>query len=123
MTESRTPVRSGEAGVTLIELMVCLTVFSIGVLTLSAVQMRSDSAVFRTGQATRALSLGQERMEAARAAGFGVAAPDSGTVDIFDWNTDVISMGTGLDRIRVTVEWADGTTPRSIELNTLVAQR
>jgi prepilin-type N-terminal cleavage/methylation domain-containing protein len=123
MTESRRNARSGEAGVSLVELMVVLVIFSVGVLTLSAVQMRSDAAVFRTGQATRALSLGQERMEVARAAGFAAVQSDSGVVDNFNWNTAVTAAGTGLSRVRVTVAWTDGATPRTIELNTLVAQR
>ena len=123
MTESPRNARSGEAGVSLVELMVVLVIFSVGVLTLSAVQMRSDVAVSRTGQATRALSLGLERMEVARAAGFTAAQSDSGLVDHFNWNTRVTSMGTGLNRVCVTVAWTDGKTPRTIELNTLVAQR
>jgi Tfp pilus assembly protein PilV len=103
--------------------MVVLAIFAVGVLTLAAVQMRSDSAVFRTGQATRALSLGQERIEVARAAGFGAAQSDSGTVDNLDWTTRVMSAGTGLDQIRVTVAWVESGTPRSLELNTLVSAR
>jgi prepilin-type N-terminal cleavage/methylation domain-containing protein len=124
MTDARRPRRLNESsGVTLVELMVVLVVFAVGILSLAAVQTRSNRVVFDTGQETRALSVGQSRIEVARAAGFAGAVTDSGRADVFDWRTDVSSAGTGLSRVQVTVSWLEGGSPRSIQLNTLLAAR
>jgi Tfp pilus assembly protein PilV len=109
--------------VTLVEIMVVLVIFGIGILALAAVQTGSGQAVYATGHDTRALSVGQARIEAAKAAGFNLAAPDSGQTEIFDWRTDILPVSQGLNRVRVTVSWTERGEPRSMELNTLLSFR
>lgn len=123
MTERGARSRPQEAGLTLVELMAVLVVFAVGVLALSAVQMRSSADVYSTGRHTRALSLAQSRMEIARGAGFSLAKSDSGTTDGFAWRTLVDSVDVGLRRVRVGVNWTDKRMARSIQLNNLVALR
>lgn len=108
---------------TLVELMVVLVVVAVGVLALSAVQMRASTDVYTTGRHTRALLLAQTRMEIARGAGFSLAQSDSGTTDGFAWRTLVDSTDVGLRSVRVAVNWADKGRARSVQLNNLVALR
>jgi prepilin-type N-terminal cleavage/methylation domain-containing protein len=110
-------------GISIIELMVVLVVVAIGVLALSAVQTRSSTEVYSTGREARALQVAQMRMEMARGAGFAQAQSDSGTTDGFAWRAVVDSADVGLRRVRVTVQWTNRTRARSIQLNTLLAQR
>lgn len=112
-----------ERGVTLIELMVALLVIAVGVMALSGIQTRSSNDVYATGRQTRALSLAQMRVESARGGGFIGAVSDSGAADGFNWNTQVDSVGVGLKRITTVVSWAEGDTPRSIRLLSLVSER
>jgi prepilin-type N-terminal cleavage/methylation domain-containing protein len=124
MTDAkRLPRRDDCAGVTLVELMVVLVLLGTGVLALAAVQTRSNRVVFETGQDTRALSIGQAQIEAARTAGFAGAVADSGRVDVFDWRTEVSEVEPGLHQVDVTVSWLENGGLRSLRLNTLVAER
>ena len=121
--KSPSPKRSDVRGVTLIELMVVLVIVTIGFLTLSAVQTRSARDVTGTGLHTRAMEVGHQRMEIARAAGFEAGARnDSGTVDVFNWRCETDTVSQGLLSIAVTVTWtAQGT--QSIRLDNLVSTR
>jgi Tfp pilus assembly protein PilV len=109
--------------VTLVELMIVILIFGVGILALAAVQTRSNSVVYATGQDTRALSIGQAQVEVARAAGFAGAQPDSGQVDGFDWRTEILPVSAGLNQVRVTVAWAEGGRSRSLQFNTLLSAR
>jgi prepilin-type N-terminal cleavage/methylation domain-containing protein len=119
----RCRVSDRSAGVTLIELMVVLVVVAIGVMALSAIQTRASTDVYTTGRETRALRVGQTRMEMACGAGYALAVSDSGTTDGFGWRTVVDSADAGLNRVRVTVTWTDKHGARSIELSNLLALR
>jgi len=112
-----------EAGVTLVELMVVLVVIAVGLLALSAVQTHSSSDVYATGRRTRAMAVAENQMEQARALGYAGAVADSGTTDNCTWNTRVDSVGTGLNRITVTVNWTESGAPRTIHLLDLVSTR
>lgn len=119
------PLRApgGETGVGLVELMCVLVVFAVGILALAGVQTRSGTVVYATGRGTQALSVAQARIEAARAAGFDLARPDSGRVGAFDWRTEVFPAGTGLSQVRVTVTWRGQTAPDTLRLTTLLSAR
>lgn len=123
MTEQRSRALPGDAGMTLVEMMVVLVILAIGVLALSAVQLRSSTDVFSTGRHTRALMVAQTRVEIARSAGYLLAVSDSGTTDGFAWRALVDSSDVGLRRVRVSVNWTDKGRARSIQLNDLVALR
>jgi prepilin-type N-terminal cleavage/methylation domain-containing protein len=115
--------RGGDAGFTLVELMVALLLITIGILPIAAVQSGSTRDVVTTGQHTRALSIAQERMEVARAAGFTAAQTDSGQSGVYTWRTNVTTVATGLRRVDVTVTWTDRTGTRTVLLNDLVSTR
>lgn len=123
MADRRARPLADEAGMTLVEIMVVLVVVAIGVLALSAVQMRSSKDVYSTGRHTRALLLAQTRMEIARSAGYILAQSDSGSTDGFAWRTVVDSSDVGLRRVNVAVTWTDKGLARAIRLNDLVALR
>lgn len=114
---------SDEAGFSLVELMVAVILIAIGILPIAAVQSGSTRDVVATGQHTRALSVAQGQMEVARAAGFGVAATDSGQTGVYSWRTDVNTVATGLVQVDVTVTWTEQGTPRTLELNNLISTR
>lgn len=117
--------RNPESGVTLVELMVVLVIIAVGVLALSGVQTHSSTDVYATGRRTRALALAENQMEVARGMGYVGAISDSGTSDVFTWNTQVDSAGLpgGLRRITVTVGWSETGNSRSVQLLDLVSTR
>ncbi|HUK63173.1 MAG TPA: prepilin-type N-terminal cleavage/methylation domain-containing protein, partial [Dongiaceae bacterium] len=111
------------AGFTLVELMIVLVFVGIGILALSGVQTRSSRDVDAGNRRVRALALAQSRMEVTRAAGFGVAVPDSGASGPFTWNTRVDSMAPGLDSVRVRVTWNEKGAPQALQLFNLLSTR
>ena len=113
----------GETGVTLVEAMVALVLFAVGILALAAVQTRSRTVVYATGTETRAMAVCQAQLETARATGFGVAQPGSGQVGNFQWTTEILTVNSSMDRVRVTVSWGEQGRPRSVSLNTLLSAR
>ena len=112
-----------EAGVTLVELMIALVIVAVGIMALSAVQTHSSRDVTVTSQHARALSLAQAQVENARVAGFETAAADSGVSGIYNWRREITSVGTGLNRVRVTVNWTSQGGPRGLEISTLMSTR
>ncbi len=124
MTERKTRCLPRDSrGITLIELMIVLVVVATGVLALSGVQTRTSGVVHATGRHGRAVQLAQLQMEAARSAGFALARPDSGASGVFVWRTAVDSADVGLNRVQVTVEWAESGQQRSVQLHGLLAMR
>ena len=115
--------RSRDEGVTLVELMVVLVFVAVGILALSGVQTRASRDVDGGSRRVRALELAQNQMEVARAAGFALAASDSGLSGPFTWTTLVDSVDVSLNRIRVTVVWSEKGDPRSVEVDNLVSER
>ncbi len=115
--------RAAESGVTLVELMIALVIIGVGILTLSAVQTHSSRDVTVTAQHTRALSLAQAQVENARIAGFDAAVADSGVNGVYNWRREITSVGTGLNRVRVTVNWNAQGVPRGLEISTLMSTR
>lgn len=110
-------------GFTLIEVMVALVFIAIGVMALSGLQTRSSSDVYRTGRQSRALTVAQERLEVARAGGYDALAPDTGSVDQFDYITSIADVNPTLRSVTVTVRWREGLDTTSVRLQTLVADR
>ena len=121
MTSARFP-HSDDRGITLIELMIVLIIVTVGFLTLAAVQTRSRRDVTRSGLHTRAMEVGHQRMEIARAAGFDAVRADSGVVEVFSWRCDTATVSPGLRSIQITVTW-EAQGPQSIRLDNLVSTR
>ena len=116
-------LQGGEAGVTLVELMIVLVVIAIGVLALSGIQTRSSTDVYSTGRRTRALALAESQMEVARGLGYDSAVADSGQSNEFAWRTAVDSADVALHRVTVTVNWTENGAARSVQLINLLSQR
>jgi type IV pilus assembly protein PilV len=112
-----------DAGFTLVEVMVALVVFAIGVLALSAVQTRSSDDVYSAGRRSRALELAQEQVETARAVGYDGAVSDSGLSGPLAWTSHVDSVDIDLKSVTVSVNWQEKGSPRSLQLQTLLSKR
>ena len=124
MTEPiRHPRPTDEAGITIIELMVVLVVFAIGILSLSVAQMRSSANVYGTGRQTRALELAQDRIENIRSGGYASAVADTGQTDNFAWIVQADSVNSDLRHVAVIVSWTDNGRAQSLRLDDLVSNR
>ncbi len=124
MTDPRTaPRRDAAAGFTLVELMVVLIILAVGVLALSGVQTRSSNDVYKTGRRSRALSVAQQQIEIARAAGYSIAVSDTGVTDGMNWTTQVDSADVDMKRVLVTVSWTESGDTTSLQLETRLALR
>lgn len=119
----RRQAAAGEAGFTLVELMVALVIIGIGILPIAMIQTNSTRDVVGTGQQTRALSLAQAQMEVARTAGFAAAVTDSGQTGGYTWKTNVVSLSATLVRVDVTVSWSEQGAPQSLQLHNLLSTR
>lgn len=115
--------RPASAGFSLVELLIAIVVISIGVLALSAVQTQSSRDVFAEGRQAGALALAQERIESVRAGGYAGAVADTGQAGSYSWITAVDDISLELREVTVTVTWNQGATPRSLMLQTLIADR
>ncbi len=104
------------AGFSLVELMVVLVILAIGLLPLALIQTRAQQDVFESGQYTEALQVAQLQMESAKSLGFGNAATDSGTVDVYAWRANVDNVSFGLDQIVITVAWNEKGRTRRIQI-------
>jgi len=98
---------------TLIEVLVALVLLSIGLLALGSLQLDSLRSVRAAGVHSRALALGQEVLEQAR-------ADSSGAPDTSAWSARAARvLPSGRVRIdsgahlQVTVSWRDGESSRA----------
>jgi len=119
----RTRPERDERGLTLVELMVVVVMIAIGILALSLVQTHSYSDVYRTGMQTRAIDIARLHLEAARSAGFTLAASDSGVTGGFAFHCQLDSVDVGLRRVTSTVFWQDRGAARSVRLMDLISTR
>ena len=55
--------------------------------------------------------------------GCDAAAPDSGVVGLIQWQTNVTLVSIGLERLEVTVSWADPDGDKSLTVANLVSLR
>lgn len=116
-------LRPGRDGFTLIEILIVLAVLSIGIIPLAVVQSNARREVSHADRYTQAIVLAQSRIEQAKGAGFGAAAPDSGDVGQLRWVTDVQNVSFGMNQIGVTVTWNDGRADQTLRMVSLVSMR
>lgn len=110
-------------GISLVEIMVVMVVIAIGILPIAFVQSNSSRDVIKSGQRTQALTIAQNQMEQIRSLGFNAAASDSGSVDQYQWSAIVSNQGVGLNRVVVTVTWAEMGQQRTVSLDNLLSTR
>ena len=118
-----TNITSKQDGFSLVEMMVVLVILTIGLLPLAIVQTRAQQDVFESGQFSDALNVAQMQMETAKSMGFGSAATDSGTVDVYSWRTTVTNVSFGLDRITVRVGWNEKGDRRAVQVVDMISYR
>ncbi len=111
------------AGFTLVEILVVLMIITIGIVPLALVQTRARHEVSRSDELTQAIVLAQNRIEQAKALGFGNAAPDSGEAGRLHWVMTVQNASFGMDRIGVRVTWFDGRTQQDLRMTSLLSLR
>ena len=117
------PGRPDRGGFTLIEIMVVMVILVIGILPLAMVQTRARQEVRQSDRFTQAITLAQEQLEQMKGQGFGNAAADSGTVGQVDWESSVILIAFGLERLEVEVTWQDVQGDRSMVLADMISVR
>jgi prepilin-type N-terminal cleavage/methylation domain-containing protein len=115
--------QSAREGFTLIEILIVMAVLSIGIIPLALVQSNARRDVSHADRYTQAIILAQSRIEQAKGAGFGNAAPDSGDVGQLRWVTDVQNVSFGMNQVGVTVTWNDGHVDQTLRMVSLVSMR
>jgi type IV pilus assembly protein PilV len=124
-------IRRGAAGFTLVEILVAMTIFAIGVLGLAAGTMNVLRTNSTSQLSTSAINLAQSKIEELRAmsaAAFaGLSSPGSDTATASGktfnrtWQITANSPVAGVTKIDVTVGWTDYTS-RSVTVSASVAQ-
>jgi prepilin-type N-terminal cleavage/methylation domain-containing protein len=122
------PVRRGQAGFSLVELMVVMVILTVGLLPLAFIQTRAQQNVVDSGRFTDALALAQMQMESAKSLGSGNVAADSGAVDNYQWRRTVTTLVPGpfpprLDRVAVSVAWNERGRARNLEIINMISAR
>ena len=115
--------RPGRRGFSLVEILVVLLIFAIGILPVAIIQHRSRREISESDRYTQAVTLAQSQMERIKGMGFGVAAPDSGSEGEVDWVCRVVNVGIGLDRIEITASWRDDRGQESLTIADLLSMR
>lgn len=115
--------RPDRGGFTLIEILIVMAVLSIGIIPLAVVQSNARREVSHADRYTQAIALAQSRIEQAKGAGFGNAAPDSGDFGQLRWVTDVQNVSFGMNQVGVTVTWNDGRSDQTLRMVSLVSMR
>jgi prepilin-type N-terminal cleavage/methylation domain-containing protein len=124
MATNRAPIACcREEGFSLVELMVALVILTIGLLPLAFVQTRAQQDVFDSGRYTEALTIATLEMEQTKSLGFGVAVPDTGSVDNYTWIRDVQNISPTLDQITVSVSWNERGSPRVVRIINRLSDR
>lgn len=113
----------GRAGFSLVEILVVLMILSIGVLPIAIIQQRARREVTASDHFTQAITVAQAQMERIKGLGFGNAAPDSGTVGVITWTSNIVNVSAGLDRIEVTARWNRESGAEAITVADLVSMR
>jgi prepilin-type N-terminal cleavage/methylation domain-containing protein len=110
-------------GFSLVEILVVLGILVIGVLPLAVFQSQARRDVSRSDRYTQAITLAQRQLEEMKSLGFGNAPPDSGQVGQVQWWSNAQNIAFGLDRLTVTVVWADRGQIRTLQMADLISMR
>lgn len=110
-------------GFTLVEVLVVLLILTIGILPLALVQSQARREVNEADRYTEAMTRAQRELEWAKGLGFNNAAPDSGIDGALAWRTDVVDVDVGLRQVSVSVIFAQGSTPDTLTMVSLLSLR
>ena len=113
----------GRGGFSLGEILVVMVILGIGIIPLAMVQHRARREVSKADRFTQAITVAQRQLEEMKGAGFGNAAPDSGAVGAIEWATNVQNVAFGLNRLEVTVNWAEEGQDRTLTVAGMISTR
>jgi len=132
LTLTREDRSANEDGFTLLEILVAITVLSIGLLGMAGLTTSIIHGNMLSNKVTTATTLGQDRMEHFRRLGYSTI-PTADTTTTEDYNSisnypsykrvsfiDVDSPSLGMKTVTITVFW--NSDARSVVLQTILAQ-
>ena len=114
---------AGREGFTLVEILMVLMILSIGILPVAVIQHRARKEVSESDRYSEGISVASTQLERIKGQGFGVAAPDSGTVGNINWNAQITNVAFGLDRIVVTASWQNDGVVETLSISDLMSMR
>ena len=121
-------IRRYEGGFSLIEVLISLTILSVGLLAVAGMQMTSIKGNFSSGNVTNATVLAQSKLEDLKSlsytdSGLTSGQHSDGTISgsIFSMFYDVVDITSTMKAITVTVLWKD-IGDHSISLSTIRAK-
>ena len=122
-----------EQGVTLVEIMIAMVIFALGVSLAMRMLPESNVATTRGRNLTKATNFAQEKIEHLMAANFAEADLDAGDhVDPDNpidnhfsrsWNVQTDTPISGMKRVAVTVSFETASKDSSVTLTTFVTSR
>lgn len=120
------PKPRSDAGFSLIELMIAITILGVGILSLAGLYPLATSKVSRGDLESRATFLGQAKVEELKRVAWDdlVTGADSDTVEtvfVRDWNVEEDQPVVGMKRVNVTVAWSDNRGPRNVVLSSFLS--
>ena len=121
-------IRRNEGGFSLIEVLISLTILSVGLLAVAGMQVTSIKGNFFSGNVTNATVLAQSKLEDLKNLSYTDSNLTNGqhsmgtlSGSIFFVFYDVVDITSTMKAITVTVQWKD-TGDHSISLSTIRAQ-
>lgn len=115
--------RAGQAGFSIIEMLLVFAIIGVAVVPLASVQFYSRREVSEASRHSRAVELAQASLERMRSRGFGQAVPDTVQNGVFVTAADVVPISATLEELRVTVTWPYKDQPRAVTLSCLQSRR
>lgn len=120
------PKPRSDAGFSLIELMIAITVLGVGILSLAGLYPLATSKVSRGDLESRATFLGQAKVEELKRIPWDelVTTADRDTVEtvfVRDWDVEEDQPVVGMKRVNVTVAWNDNRGPRNVVLSSFLS--
>lgn len=121
--ERRTPDR--EAGFSLIETLVVLTVLALAMMPLASTQFNSRRTITQADRQTQAMQVAVEQIERARMGGFGAVVADSVVEGDYEVFSQVVpdSANPFLEEVQITVNWSSDSGPQSLVVSSKRAAR
>jgi type IV pilus assembly protein PilV len=123
---SHLPKPRPDAGFSLIELMIAITVLGVGILSLAGLYPMATQKVSRGDLESRATFLGQAKVEELKRIPWDnlVTTADTDTVEtvfVRDWSVEEDQPVEGMKRVNVTVAWRDNRGPRDVVLSSFLS--
>jgi type IV pilus assembly protein PilV len=111
-------------GFTIIEVMVVIGIFAIGILAVASMQVSAFQGNRTAMLRTNAITLATERMENLVSQNYALISADSETVDNLDiiWTVSENTPLTDTKTIVVTVTWNDRGTFQNVNLSHIIAK-